>query len=367
MSGDLGHWFVRYSCKGLKGQNVDWFIIYKLPKGEKGAVSGKEFLYLDSEDANWAQSRKTIDSPDVGLGATISQLYRDEKSAFHFLYSDDSPIGKADSYRGHAKGVVLFDSQTGFWIVHSIPNYPDPNGKYSYPETAVKYAQSAICVTVSTDNLGDIGEHLRYIQATPYSTNLPSSFDSRFPVLKNIIAKKSLPSSATQFVHQKYTKTVNGMTFYMVAKYKKLHQDLWHDVIAQELKANLAVQSWLNGNADDLHTTCSGQYYVYDMQTVTIPGLTFNSSKDHSKWAVSDTEKAPIVCIGDLNRQKSQLKRGGGAICLNNQYVWKSYRTTVNLVEPCRTNRGRYDFRIDTQTICPFVFALVVLLKFTNF
>ena len=37
---------------------------------------GKRVSFVD---ASWAQSRKTIDSPDVGLGATISQLYRDEK------------------------------------------------------------------------------------------------------------------------------------------------------------------------------------------------------------------------------------------------------------------------------------------------
>lgn len=37
---------------------------------------GKRVSFVD---ASWAQSRKTIDNPDVGLGATISQLYRGDK------------------------------------------------------------------------------------------------------------------------------------------------------------------------------------------------------------------------------------------------------------------------------------------------
>ncbi|RWS25137.1 hypothetical protein B4U80_04718 [Leptotrombidium deliense] len=33
------------------------------------------------------------------------------------------------------------------------------------------------------------------------------------------------------------------------------------------------------------------------------------STQDHAKWAVSESEKSPFVCISDINRMESQFKR----------------------------------------------------------
>ena len=42
---------------------------------------------------------------------------------------------------------------------------------------------------------------------------------------------------------------------------------------------------------------------VHNLREVSPVGLTFPSSKDHSKWAVSLDENNPWVCVGDINRQ----------------------------------------------------------------
>lgn len=58
-------------------------------------------------------------------------------------------------------GVVAFDDKTGFWLIHSVPNFPDPR-EYGYPETATNNGQTAICITFKTSELNEIGKFVFY-------------------------------------------------------------------------------------------------------------------------------------------------------------------------------------------------------------
>lgn len=67
----------------------------------------------------------------------------------------------------------------------------------------------------------------------------------------------------------------------------------------------------------------------------------FKRSQDHSKWAVSTEAAAPgagggWVCVGDINRNVAEEKRGGGTVCLRHPPVWKAYRTAVVDYQDCR-------------------------------
>ncbi|GMT34324.1 hypothetical protein PFISCL1PPCAC_25621, partial [Pristionchus fissidentatus] len=325
----------RYRCKGINGKQVDWFVAYKLPTAVLNANGGKNFVYADSDNPEWQLSRKTIDEEDSAIGSTVSQAYGNDSSSFVLMYSDDGPATPVDSYRGHAKGVLVFDGSTGFWLVHSVPNFPGLTS-YIYPPTGFKFAQSFLCVSVATDNLAAIGEQLMFVQATPFKSQLPEKFATKFPVLRTVLAKRSLPQSATVFSSTKHIQTEGGTAFHAYAKHKKYQKDLWHDLVALDMGVSLGVQTWLNGGADDLHSNCRNDgINVFDVTDLTIMGANFSSSKDHSKWAVSDAARRPVVCVGDLNRQKSQLSRGGGALCLEHAGIWRTYRGTVRDVEAC--------------------------------
>lgn len=348
----------KYQCKSMRGKSVDWFVVYKLPK-LTGSTTGKEFVYIDSDSSDWTRGND-INDPNVAIGATISQMYSADKSSnFLFMYSDDDPIKPADSYRGHAKGVSLFDSTTGFWLIHSVPNFP-PMKIYSYPSTAEKYGQSFFCSSMEVQHLAELAEHWKYIQATPYLINVPEKYAVRFPTLKNVEAKQSIPRSATQFWISKPIKTVQGVTLMAYAKHKKFDGDIWNDIISKENKVTLAVESWLNGSGDDIHTTCTSSSQTHDVTEMRVTGLNFASSKDHSKWAVSNTQTNPIVCFGDMNRQRSQLKRGGGALCIQNRNLWQIYHSSVIQVEPCKGS-SRYSLNsfIQTAIFCLFVSVTV--------
>lgn len=64
------------------------------------------------------------------------------------------------------------------------------------------------------------------------------------------------------------------------------------------------------------------------------PDVTWPETKDHSKWAIA-TSGAPIFCIGDNNRQYSQEKRGGGAVCGQNPQMWTALKSMVTGVDSC--------------------------------
>ncbi|KAK6725588.1 hypothetical protein RB195_004107 [Necator americanus] len=162
----------KITCRGLNGEPVDWFVVYKPPTTSKSTA---KFYYMDAAHSSWTLAPLTMDSASTAVGATLRDFYGQNQRHFSFAYNDDSPTGKVDSYRGHSKGVVLFDEETGFWIIHSVPNFP-PLGRYGYPATGLKFGQTFLCLTLSSQFLGDVGEHLRYVQATPFFSNLPESF-----------------------------------------------------------------------------------------------------------------------------------------------------------------------------------------------
>lgn len=48
-------------------------------------------------------------------------------------------------------GVIAFDSQSGFWLIHSTPLFPPIRAHgYSYPYTADKHGQSFLCISMAT-------------------------------------------------------------------------------------------------------------------------------------------------------------------------------------------------------------------------
>lgn len=55
---------------------------------------------------------------------------------------------------------------------------------------------------------------------------------------------------------------------------------------------------------------------------------------DHSKWCV--TSGGGWTCIADMNREESQMQRGGGAICTNDVAVGNAFSTMISEYEQCK-------------------------------
>lgn len=76
----------------------------------------------------------------------------------YILYNDEPPNRKSNSIKGHNKGVVLANTEGGFWLVHSVPHFPPIGADYTYPRSGTVYGQSFLCISLDLPNLDKVGE-----------------------------------------------------------------------------------------------------------------------------------------------------------------------------------------------------------------
>ncbi|XP_032518212.2 deoxyribonuclease-2-alpha [Danaus plexippus] len=172
-------------CRNEKGEAVDWFYVYKLPR-EKNHLNplvrrGVAYMHLTPSKlrGGWIMSDLAISDPRSMVGKTLAPLYQD-KNIISLVYNDQPPATEnqpdllqsvaemysrskkgqlkqvgvkkykkfklGDKYyddydlaemckmhskfmktrveSGHTKGVILGDKFTSLWLVHSVPRFP---------------------------------------------------------------------------------------------------------------------------------------------------------------------------------------------------------------------------------------------------
>lgn len=328
------------TCKNEKGEPVDWFIVYKLPR--TAAPPGNHYAYLDSTNKNFQEGLGTINGTDNAVAHTLQQVYKgDDEGVGHVFYNDMPPSAKFYDHKfGHTKGQVGFDKESGFWITQNVPRFPtEKKLGYGYPNTGMKYGQMMICVTFNADQFQDIGLQLKYIHPHMYSHNLPAAWEKDFEHIHDLISGKYI-------IREPYARTAplkssGGVKFTHFGKTGSWHHDLYHDLVAPSLKTNIITATWQHGaKTNNLGPTCKGDYTVVDVSRVGVTTqkkqYTFKNWDDHSKWVVSTNEKLPYVCVGDINRQYSQFKRGGGTMCVEDPQLWKTFKKLVLASSMCK-------------------------------
>ncbi|XP_052820461.1 plancitoxin-1-like isoform X1 [Mya arenaria] len=326
-------------CLSNENKPVDWFIGYKLPDSARN-VSAYSMMYMDSDNPSWRLVPGTLDTPRQAIYYTLSEIYTrmNISGTTYAMYNDALPTNSEDivpnQRRGHTKGVLGFDKETGFWLVQSTPKFPPArNHGYSFPNKT--YAQSFLCISMETSkNLNAIGKQLQYNWPLIYDQNLPKEFADKYGDFKAALEGNHViyPPwySETKLV------SLAGVTFTSFAKYWKWEKDLYADWLASSFNDSLLVQTWHRGNRD-MGSSCNGTNKVMNVVTLGFNaiGYNFKSTQDHSKWAITNSSNLAGVCIGDINRQKSQMKRSGGTVCFQHKNVWTAFNDLVKTIEPC--------------------------------
>lgn len=156
-------------------------------------VDGYHYLYTDntiiSTDKKLRLSEHSLKETDKKLGRsavqhTLEQIYRKKRvikknqaELIYVMYNDQFPghqISRA--IYGHAKGVTAFGSQTGFWMVHSVPNFPNSLlGGYKWPGNALDNGQVMLCISLTTSNLQQVSANMVLRQVYAYETHVQES------------------------------------------------------------------------------------------------------------------------------------------------------------------------------------------------
>jgi len=265
---------------------------------------------------------------------------------------DHEKDGQGNIY-AHSKGLIGFDSSTGFWMSHSAPGFPYDHDlcptSWFFPSSQTVYAQHFFCVSISASDVDRFGSFLQYYHAFIYDSKIPSGMDlSNFQTFTEGHFHKTETSITFS--------TLGGEKLTAVGKYATTNADLYEDYIAPLLSTGLLVQSWCGGIYEKacIRSYCEGSSIVepsdpqkdsgkttYAYDSVDIEELNFGTSLsypnayNHAKWAVASDPKGkpqPWVCAADNNRQYTQRKRGGGALCFQNQPVWTALNKAISQI-----------------------------------
>ncbi len=110
------------TCRDENNQPVDSWVILKVN-------NNAAYFYYNASSGSFQLSKyNVLDYEHGALMNTLAPIYRTNvtnKIAFA-MYNDDTPSGQsASSTYAHAKGILATDSISGFWIVHSMPGWPN--------------------------------------------------------------------------------------------------------------------------------------------------------------------------------------------------------------------------------------------------
>ena len=135
-------------CLDDNGQPIDWYSAFKFSNGYEYAIfEESQGMHMSQNDLN--------SSSKGAISATTAQLFGADPNQISYVAYNDEPGNSGSSAYGHTKGFLAFNSNGGFWMIHSVPNWPVPDswGQYKgFPEDETIYSQSFLCMTLDFED-----------------------------------------------------------------------------------------------------------------------------------------------------------------------------------------------------------------------
>ena len=222
-------------------------------------------------------------------------------------YNDEEPGESKSTSKGHAKGVVLWDAGRIGWLIHSVPKYPNITNENTFlpiePPQLI-YGQSFLYMEIDYTQtiFTTILEHLSLMEVHLYHQTELTTIQ-----MKHTKEKDKIPMSyhfRENVVH--------------VAKSSAWGKDLYEDYLCDYMNSVVLCETW----GKPLSPSTNKVKNVRNLKWS--DDEHYQTTQDHSKYAVSMDSERPWVLFGDLNHMESQAKRGGGGMLISHPVLWKA-------------------------------------------
>lgn len=186
---------------------------------------------------------------------------------------------------GLVAGVLAAGKDGGFWLVHSVPAFPDLQASsYGWGSASSEYGQAMLCVSMELETLDGIAYQLRIMHPSVYASNLPKVLSTGLPNLSAVLERDWLTGSksfeiasagvrlrgwlkARSQPRAHASPCVQGHDFVSFAKDKTWGKDLYEDLVAPHYSLGFLVETWRRGSGGHLPTYCTPTY-SYDIRNV---------------------------------------------------------------------------------------------------
>ena len=178
----------------------------------------------------------------------------------------------------HAQGVLAYEGNTGYFIVHSFPLYPAflssglVNTTINYSQMV--YGQNMMCVSVTDTQLFNIAGIMSIIQPIVYHKVLLVQNSNITLVVNDVILNKLNTGS--------YSFNSNGITWNYLSKSSYSNSDFWDTTVAYYYQQGLSVQSWGRPYMPSLCPP-TDKYSTLNVANLKIGAASWTGTNDHSK------------------------------------------------------------------------------------
>jgi deoxyribonuclease II len=231
-----------FSCLDEQGLPVDSWIA--LAQNDR-----YQYYYYDPSHGFMKSKYRTNQTTDGCIMSTMSQLYApdlDLNNLAYGLFNDDPPppLDVASSTYAHSKGVVMTNNESGFYLIHSKPNWPNQraDGPIPFPDTT--YAQSLMCITLNTTMFDTVASGFLINYPYLYDSFISPALTTALPIFNSWVSKGK--SSVTNQTFELTSR--NGQKFLQFAKSKAWGRDLYDDFVAPVLNQSIHVETWRSGS-----------------------------------------------------------------------------------------------------------------------
>ncbi|XP_050037862.1 plancitoxin-1-like [Dermacentor andersoni] len=339
----------KLSCKDAKGNDVDWFVVYKIPKTKPDSRSfkqpdGGEMAYFDSTYTSttspmWTLYDNIYSKKPNPIKETLAPIYKKKSNVAFVAYNDQPPRNFNGTRGGHTKGVLMVGKARDIgavWLQHSVPQFvQDVGNDYLYPENGRENGQLFLCITFPIQDVERIAYHLHVQAINVYQRNL-QKWARAFPYFWALLNKNYLRN--IRHLQINLMLTHRRRLVLAISKPTNWPKDIYTEELRNKMNSSITVQSWRNGAGNAQTQYCTKGYSVTDVETIRIQtkqgSIYFSSREDHSKWYVA--WKSDIFCASSLNRMLSQMKRGGGITCIWSKPLAVLFRNSIDKRSRCK-------------------------------